>query len=70
MEDNRQQLYFFISLIIAAIVLCGYFTFFVREYLPAYDDENMINFYTDGYFRMNIPGMYFSNSNWPIFQIT
>lgn len=33
--------------------------------LPAYYDENRINFYSDGVFRMNLPGVAFNNSNWP-----
>lgn len=65
MNDNNLQLYFYLPLMIAALVLSGYFTFFVRDWLPAYYDENQINFYTDGFFRMNMPGMVFNNSNWP-----
>lgn len=30
-----------------------------------YSDENKISFYTDGFMKMNIPGVHFSNSNWP-----
>ncbi|PHV71576.1 transcriptional regulator [Sporanaerobium hydrogeniformans] len=41
-----------------------YFTFFTKETLPVYYDENKINFYYDGFFRMNIPGIRFNNSNW------
>ena len=42
-----------------------YFWFFIKEKLPAYYDENEINSYSDGVFRMNVPGMRFNNSNWP-----
>ena len=42
-----------------------YFWFFMKEKLPAYYDENEINSYSDGVFRMNVPGMRFNNSNWP-----
>ncbi len=43
----------------------AYFTFFTKETLPVYYDENRIGFYNDGIFRMNIPGIRFNNSNWP-----
>lgn len=42
-----------------------YFWFFMKEKLPAYYDENEINSYSDGVFRMNVPSMRFNNSNWP-----
>lgn len=41
-----------------------YFTFFVREALPGYYDENKISFFTDRFFRMNMAGIRFNNSNW------
>lgn len=43
----------------------AYFCFFVKETLPAYYDENEICVYSDGFFRMNLPGVRFNNSNWP-----
>lgn len=42
-----------------------YFCFYVKVRLPAYFDENRISAYSDGFFRMNVPGMTFNNSNWP-----
>ena len=42
-----------------------YFCFFAKERLPAFYDENRINFFSDGVFRMNVPGVHFNNSNWP-----
>ncbi|HIW41087.1 MAG TPA: helix-turn-helix transcriptional regulator [Candidatus Mediterraneibacter vanvlietii] len=42
-----------------------YICFFVKEYLPSYYDENSIHTYSDGIFRMNIPGINLNNSNWP-----
>ena len=36
-----------------------------KDRLPAYYDENEINFYSDGIFRMNCAGVSFNNSNWP-----
>lgn len=39
--------------------------FRARERLPAYYDQNRISAYSDGIFRMNLPGVRFNNSNWP-----
>lgn len=47
------------------VVFGAYFLLFVKEKLPAYYDENKISAYSDGLFRMNVPGMAFNNSNWP-----
>lgn len=43
----------------------AYFVFFVKEKLPAFYDQYRINFYSDGALRMNVPGVYFNNRNWP-----
>lgn len=43
----------------------GYFCIFAKQKLPTYYDENKISFYSDGPFRMNMPGVSFNNSNWP-----
>ncbi len=42
-----------------------YFCFLAKETLPAFYDQNRLNFYSDGIFRMNLPGVRFHNSNWP-----
>lgn len=42
-----------------------YAWFIMKDRLPAYYDENKINAYSDGFFRMNMPGMNFNNRNWP-----
>ncbi|MDE7219711.1 MAG: helix-turn-helix domain-containing protein [Oscillospiraceae bacterium] len=42
-----------------------YLCLFSREKLPAFYDQNQINFVSDGAFRMNMPGVYFNNRNWP-----
>ena len=59
----------FVSMLLVPLLLAAifglYFCFFARERLPAFYDENKINFYSDGPFRMNIPGVHFNNSNWP-----
>jgi transcriptional regulator with XRE-family HTH domain len=41
-----------------------YLTFFAKETLPTYYDENKISFYSDGFFRINMAGLHFNNSNW------
>lgn len=42
-----------------------YFCVFTKEKLPRYYDENRISSFSDGFLRMNIPGVYFNNRNWP-----
>lgn len=42
-----------------------YFCSFTREKLPRYYDENRISSFSDGFMRMNIPGVYFNSRNWP-----
>lgn len=42
-----------------------YFCAFTKEKLPRYYDENRISSFSDGFLRMNMPGVYFNNSNWP-----
>ncbi len=47
-------------------LLFGLWTcFFIKETLPAYYDENKIDYYTDGVFRLHIAGLRLNNSNWP-----
>ncbi len=41
-----------------------YFTFFTKESLPKYYDENKISYYTDGLIRIHMAGIYFNNKNW------
>ena len=42
-----------------------YFCVFTKDKLPRYYDENRISAFSDGFLRMNIPGVYFNNRNWP-----
>ena len=51
--------------LLLAAIFGLYFCFFAKERLPAFYDENKINFYSDGPFRMNVPGVSFNNTNWP-----
>jgi len=39
--------------------------FLAKDVLPRYYDENAISFYSQGCFRMNLPGVRFNNRNWP-----
>lgn len=48
-----------------SIIFGAYFWFFIKEMLPTYYDEYKINAYSDGAFRINMPGVRFNNSNWP-----
>lgn len=54
--------------LLAPEILCFifgvYFFFFARERLPGYYDENHISAYSDGVFRMNLPGVRLHNGNW------
>ena len=36
-----------------------------RKMLPIYYDENKIHTYSDGIFRLNIPGISINNTSWP-----
>lgn len=42
-----------------------YFCVFTKQKLPRYYDENRISSFSDGFLRMNLPSVYFNNSNWP-----
>ena len=52
-----------------AVLLGGifgaWFCFFARKKLPLRYDENRIYGVMDGPLRMNVPGLRFSNRNWP-----
>ena len=65
-KNNGAQYYQ--SLIVTELLTAifgAYFMFFVKERLPKYFDENKISAYSDGFFRLNIPGVYYNNRNWP-----
>lgn len=47
------------------IIFGGYFCLFAQEQIPTFYDQNRLNFYSDGVFRMNLPSVSFNNSNWP-----
>lgn len=43
----------------------GWFCLFAKDRLPWYYDQDRISAYSDGPFRMNLPGVEFNNRNWP-----
>lgn len=47
------------------LFFCAWACIFARETLPSYYDEHKIHFVSDGVFRVNMPGIFFNNSNWP-----
>lgn len=58
---------FFINILTVELLMLifgVYFTFFAKEVLPAYYDENKISFYSDGFLKMNLAGLRLNNSNW------
>lgn len=53
-----------LTTMLLGVVFGIWFCFFAKEKLPTYYDENKISAYSDGIFRMNMPGIRFNNSNW------
>lgn len=53
------------TIMLLCAVFGAYFCFFVKTKLPTFYDENEVNIFYDGAFRMHMPGMKFNNSNWP-----
>lgn len=49
---------------VVAFFIGIYCCFFTKEVLPKYYDENQIDYYTDGFIRIHVPGVSFNNSNW------
>lgn len=49
---------------ILGLVFASQTWLFVSDKLPAYYDENKISFVSNGFFRINIAGLSFNNSNW------
>lgn len=37
----------------------------IKERLPYYYDQDRISFYSDGIFKLSMPGLAFNNRNWP-----
>lgn len=53
------------TVMLLMVVFGLYFCIFARERLPDYYDENRISSISDGFLRMNVPGVCFNNNNWP-----
>ena len=51
--------------VLLGAIFGAWFCFFAKRELPRFYDENVIHGMMDGPFRMNIPGVRFSNRNWP-----
>lgn len=64
--NNGAQYYQSLIVIELLTAIFGaYFMFFVKERLPKYFDDNKVDYYTDGFFRIHTPGVYYNNRNWP-----
>lgn len=64
--NNGAQYYQSLIVIeILTAIFSAYFMFFVKERLPKYFDDNKVDYYTDGFFRLHTPGIYYNNRNWP-----
>lgn len=46
------------------LIFSGWFCFFAKKLLPVYYDENKVNYYSQGIFRVHMPGVSFNNGNW------
>ncbi len=65
-KTNGAQYYQSLIVIeVLTAVFGAYFMFFIKERLPKYFDDNRISAYSDGFFRLNTPGVYYNNRNWP-----
>lgn len=53
-----------VTIELLTLIFGVYFTFFAKEKLPSYYDGNKINYYSDGFLRLNMQGVNFNNSNW------
>lgn len=58
MKDNV------ILIAVLMLVFGGWFCFFAKDLLPGYYDKNKINYYSQGFFRLHMPGLSFNNGNW------
>lgn len=45
-------------------LFAAWFCFFAKNLLPAYYDNNKINFVSQGIFKIQMPGLSFNNNNW------
>lgn len=66
-KEHRRQwsMWYLLALACMAAEFGAYLVFGAKEKLPAFYDQYRINFYGEGPFRMNVPGVHFNNRNWP-----
>lgn len=53
--------------LIEIMMICfgAYFMMVLQKRLPDYYDQHPIYYFSDGFLRMNLPGLAFHNRNWP-----
>lgn len=55
-----------VCLVVGLMLLFGgWFCLFAKDLLPAYYDNNKIDYVSQGIFRIHIAGLSFHNGNWP-----
>lgn len=64
LSDRINREYLLLPLLFG-ILFGAYFMLIAKDRLPDYYDSNRINGIIGGPFRMNLPGIRFSNNNWP-----
>lgn len=63
---SASELLLYLSTTLSLMLIFGiYFCMFAKERLPAYYDEYPVDVYSDGFFRMNLPGLHLNNHSWP-----
>ena len=63
---SMEELFASLGIMMILMAIFGlYFCVFTKEKLPRYYDDNRISSFSDGFLRMNMPGVYFNNRNWP-----
>ena len=55
----------YLSLELLAAIFSAWLWLGAKERLPDFYDQNSISFYTDGIFRISLPGVSFNNRSWP-----
>ena len=53
------------GILVMNLVFSAYFFFLAKGSLPGYYDQNRISHLSHGIVRMNLPGVRFTNGNWP-----
>ena len=61
---SRGEIYASLGTVVLLTLMFGvYFSFFARDRVPDYYDDNKISAYYHGGFRFNLPGLYINNRN-------